>query len=204
MPLTEALTIENYETVLTHAIGLLEGNPAQASVQEVLKQLEGYQEFYNGLRAYTGGEADAYNGMAGNNMAENAALFAEGTAQLAAGTQGLLAGTGTLVAGTGDLAEGAGELQDGIGTLKDGSNALIDGVSQLNDGAIQLSDGMKKFDEEGIQKIVDAYNGDIKGLIERIKACIEASKKYQSFSGKAKDVEGRVQFIFRTEGIEED
>jgi putative membrane protein len=67
---------------------------------------------------------------------------------------------------------------------------------------MQLSEGMKQFDEEGIQKLADAYNGDIKGLIERMKATVEASKQYQTFSGKAEDVEGSVQFIFRTEGIE--
>lgn len=246
VPLSAELTMENYEAVLTQIIAAMEGYPAQASVQGVLKQLKSYQEFYDGLGNYTNGVAVAYNGMVGNKMADGAAQLEAGAAQLAAGTQTLLAGTGTLTAGTkklkagtsslaagtaemasgtaqlalgteklvsgandlaagtGELAAGAGELQDGIGTLKDGSNILIDGVSQLNDGAIQLSDGMKKFDEEGIQKIADAYNGDIKGLIERMRATIEASKKYQSFSGKAEDVEGSVQFIFRTEGIEED
>lgn len=246
VPLSAALTMENYETVLTQVIAALDGNPAQASVQGVLEQLKGYQTFYDGLGAYTGGVATAYNGMVENKMVDGAAQLAAGSAQLAAGTQKLLAGTETLTTGTGklkagtaslaagtaemmagttqlalgteklvsgandlsagtrELAAGAGELQGGIGTLKDGSNALIDGISQLNDGAIQLSDGMKKFDEEGIQKIADAYNGDIKGLIDRMKATIEASKKYQTFSGKAEDVEGSVQFIFRTEGIEED
>lgn len=127
----------------------------------------------------------------------------KGTAQLATGTDQLVKGADDLSAGTGALASGADELQAGIGTLKTGSGALIEGVSQLNDGAAQLADGMKKFDEEGIQKLADAYNGDIKGLIDRMKATAEASKKYQTFSGKADDVEGSVQFIFRTEGVEE-
>lgn len=244
LTLPAALTMENYETVLTQVITALEGNPAQASVQGVLEQLKSYQAFYDGLGAYTGGVAAAYNGMVDNKMAEGAATLAEGSAKLAAGSHSLLAGSGKLLAGTGRLKEGtagltagtaellngtaqlavgteqlvkgaddlsagtgavsagADELQAGIGTLKTGSGALIDGVSQLNDGAVQLAAGMKKFDEEGIQKLADAYNGDIKGLIERMKATVEASKHYQTFSGKADDVEGSVQFIFRTEGVE--
>lgn len=244
LTLPTPLTMENYEVVLTQVITALEGNPAQASVQGVLEQLKSYQAFYDGLSAYTGGVAAAYNGMVDNKMTEGASALAEGSAKLAAGTHSLLTGSGTLLAGTGKLKEGtaglaagtaelltgtaqlaagteklvkgaddlsagtgavsagAEELQAGIGTLKTGSSALIDGVSQLNDGAAQLAAGMKKFDEEGIQKLADAYNGDIKGLIERIKATVEASKKYQTFSGKADDVEGSVQFILRTEGME--
>lgn len=244
LTLPTALTIENYDAVLTQVITAMEGNPAQASVQGVLNQLRSYQTFYDGLNQYTGGVATAYNSMVENKMAEGAAAIAAGAIKLADGTQTLLAGSESLAAGAGDLkngtaslasgtaelvvgtaqlaegtaklsggaedlsagtaklAGGANELYNGIGTLKNGSSALIDGVDQLNAGAMQLSEGMKKFDEEGIQKLADAYNGDIKGLIERMKATVEASKKYQTFSGKAEDVEGSVQFIFRTEGIE--
>lgn len=240
------LTIENYEAVLTQVIASIEGHPAQAGVKGVLEQLKSYQAFYDGLDAYTGGVAAAYNGMVDNKMAEGAATLAAGSAKLASGTHALLTGSGSLLAGTdklkegtsgltagtarlltgtarlaegteqlmaganelsfgtGALAAGADSLQAGIGTLKTGSNALIDGVAQLNDGAVQLADGMKKLDEEGIQKIADAYNGDIKGLIERMKATAEASKKYQTFSGKADDVEGSVQFILRTDGVREE
>ncbi len=244
LTLPQTLTMENYDAVLTQTIAAMAGHPAQASVQAVLEQLKSYQAFYDGLSAYTGGVATAYNSMVGNKMAEGAAELAAGSAKLAAGTQTLLAGTDSLAAGsgklksgtqsltagtadlvagtaelaagttklaggadelsagTGELAEGAGQLYDGIGTLKNGSETLIDGVDQLNNGAMQLSEGMKKFDEEGIQKLAEAYNGDIKGLIERMKATVAASKKYQTFSGKAEDAEGSVQFIFRTEGIE--
>lgn len=246
LTLPEALTMENYDAVLTQTIAAMAGHPAQATVQGVLEQLKSYQAFYDGLNAYTGGVATAYNSMVENKMAEGAAALAAGSTKLAAGTQTLLAGTDALALGTGklkngtstltagtadlvagtaelaagttklasgatelsagtvELAGGASQLCDGIGTLKNGSGALIDGVDQLNNGAMQLSEGMKKFDEEGIQKLAEAFNGDIKGLIDRMKATVAASKKYQTFSGKAEDVEGSVQFIFRTEGVGEE
>lgn len=63
-------------------------------------------------------------------------------------------------------------------------------------------DGMKQFDEQGIQKLVDAFDGDFKGFIDRLKAIAEVSKDYQSFGGKSSDIDGSVRFIFRTGTIE--
>lgn len=136
-------------------------------------------------------------------LTNGTASLVTGIAELAGGSTKLAAGSKDLVAGTEKLASGSDELYNGIATLKKGSGALIDGVKQLDDGAMQLSDGMKQFDEQGIKKIADAYNGDIKGLINRLKGTVSAAEKYQTFSGKAEDVEGSVKFIFRTEGVTE-
>ena len=91
---------------------------------------------------------------------------------------------------------------EGVGTLKDGSAALVDGVKQLNDGAMTLSEGMKKFKEEGIDSIVDAANGDVQDIIDRFKAVQKASKKYNNYSGISDDMDGKVDFIYKTDSIE--
>lgn len=52
--------------------------------------------------------------------------------------------------------------------LKNGIPALSDGVSQLRDGAMQLNDGLNELNEKGIQKLIDAVNGDVSSLAARL------------------------------------
>ena len=113
----------------------------------------------------------------------------------------LNAGAGQLKSGTSELSSGMNELYEGILTLKDGAPALIDGITQLRDGAMQLSDGLKEFDEKGIQKLVDAVDGDMESLFTRLRATADVSKDYNSFSGLSDDMAGQVKFIYRTEAV---
>ena len=77
--------------------------------------------------------------------------------------------------------------------------ALIDGVQQLYDGAGQLADGLKQLNEEGIQKLADAFDGDLGELSDRLQATIDVSRSYRGFTSTNGD---GVKFIFRTEAIE--
>lgn len=79
--------------------------------------------------------------------------------------------------------------------------ALIEGITQLRDGAMQLSDGLKEFNEEGVQKLVDAVDGNLGGLGDRLQAVIDVSRNYKTFSGISDDMEGSVKFVYRTEAI---
>lgn len=81
----------------------------------------------------------------------------------------LAAGAAQLRDGTGALSTGAGSLYDGILELKNGIPALSDGVSQLRDGAMQLNDGLNELNEKGIQKLIDAVNGDVSSLAARLR-----------------------------------
>ena len=62
-------------------------------------------------------------------------------------------------------------------------------------------DGMIEFDKEGIQKLMDAYDGDVKTLLNKLEAVVNAGKEYQSFTKVAEGTKGSVKFIFRTEAI---
>ena len=86
--------------------------------------------------------------------------------------------------------------------MKNGTPALTKGVTDLRDGAMSLSDGLKQLNEEGIQKLVDAVDGDLGGLVTRIRATADVSKNYNSFSGISDDMSGQVKFIYRTDSIE--
>lgn len=143
--------------------------------------LDSYNSFYLGLLSYT-----------------------DGVAQVTSGAYTLKAGTDSLKAGSGQLYDGMSQLCDGILTLQNSTPALVEGVSQLKDGAMQLSDGLAEFNEEGVQRLVEAVDGDLDELIERIRATGNVSKDYRSFSGIDNDMEGQVKFIYRTESIKAD
>lgn len=150
-----------------------------SSIQTLKTQLDSYKEFYTGLQDYTAGVAAAQ----------------QGSSKLSIGVNKLWDGTKA-------LADGTSTLKSGIATLNNGSGALIDGVRQLTDGSKELMDGMSQFNEEGIEKLVDVY-GDVNGLINRMKGILDASKKYNNYSGISDGTEGRVKFIYKTDGIEE-
>lgn len=142
--------------------------------------LDSYNSFYRGLIAYTDGVSAAE----------------QGASQLQNGTENLKNGTEQLKAG-------ADELYNGILQLKNGTPALIEGITQLKGGAMQLSDGLKQFQAEGVQKIVDAVDGDLGSLLTRTKATVDVSKAYRNFSGLGSNMDGQVKFIYRTDSIEQ-
>lgn len=129
-----------------------------------------------------------------------------GTAQLLAGvdgTNGLASGLGQLAAGSSQLASGASQLNSGAGTLSTGLNtlqsstgALVSGVEQLDSGAAELNSGMIQFNEEGIEKLVSVFDGDIDALLDKANELLDASKEYKNFSGIADGMDGSVKFIF--------
>lgn len=149
-----------------------------ASLISLKASLDSYNSFYLGLISYTDGVAQAADG---------------------AGT--LKSGADDLKDGAARLSSGAGELYSGILKVKNGAPALVDGITQLRDGSLKLSDGLKEFNEKGVQKLVDAVDGDLAGLTARLRATIDVSKEYKSFSGISDDMDGQVKFIYRTESV---
>lgn len=114
----------------------------------------------------------------------------------------VLAGIETKQANGFSLVSGMEALKSGTQALADQVPTLLSGVNQLADGAVTLNDGMIQFDEEGIQKLADTYNGDVKGLMEKVVAVMQAGSDYQTFSDKSEDTVGEVKFVIRTEGVE--
>ncbi len=140
--------------------------------------LDSYNAFYLGLNSYTAGVDRA-----------------------AAGAATLKAGAATLSGGASQLEAGSKELYSGAKTLRDAVPALTDGVEQLRDGAKALSDGLHQFDEEAVEQLVEALDGDLNGLLARARAIAGAAEAYASYSGLADGMTGAVRFIYRTEEI---
>ena len=208
--------------------GVVKAQAGRKLLQALKTQLDSYNTFYQGLLSYTAGVDQANEGaqqiLAGtytlkdgtgslvtgagqlkngsSSLKSGTSELKSGTSTLKDGTSSLKSGVKTLKNGTSSLSNGTKSLFEGVGTLKDGSAALVDGVKQLNDGAMTLSKGMKKFKEEGIDSIVDAANGDVQDIIDRFKAVQKASKKYNNYSGISDDMDGKVDFIYKTDSIE--
>jgi len=178
VPLPAELTAENYGQILD---GLLASLPEAASgpVVQLKASLDSYNQFYQGLQSYTAG-----------------------VAQASAGAGSLTDGASRLCDGASKLRSGTAELHGGIMTLKNSAPALVDGVEQLRDGSRELADGLDELNREGIEKLVNAVDGDLEGFVERLRATADVSRDYQSFSGIAPETEGQVKFIYRTASVE--
>ena len=173
------LTAQNYAQVLEGVIASAGNSPAGQQVSALKASLDSYNSFYQGLQQYTAGVSQAQ-----------------------AGAGELNAGMGTLKSGADSLSVGAGQLYDGILTMRNSSPALIDGVTRLRDGAMALSDGLKEFNEKGVRKLVDAFDGGLGGLVDRADAVKAVSERYTSFSGISPDMDGPVKFVWRTEAVD--
>lgn len=99
------------------------------------------------------------------------------------------------------LGEGLNQLTVGLGDLKEGTNSLQNGVDDLNKGANTLAEGIKTFNEEGIKKICDYMNGDLKDVSERVEKLTELSKEYNNFTMLNGDNNGEVKFIMIMDAI---
>ncbi len=168
--------------------------------------------------AKTAAEAATLTAVDGTKAQISAAINATDSTSgysLVTGMQALSQGTQTMSDNMPALTDGIHQLTDGAALLVSNNGALTDGASKLSGAAIQigegvqklakgsnqLMDGMIEFDKEGIQKLMDAYDGDVKTLLNKLEAVVNAGKEYQTFTKVAKGTKGSVKFIYRTEAI---
>lgn len=151
-----------------------------------------------------------------NELNAGATALNAGASQLSAGTQSLMNSVPTLTSGIKQLVDGSNtlvannaQLNSGASQLADGTNQIVSGVDQLTtgsktlaDGAHTLADGMVQFNEEGINKILDAYNGDLKPFTDKLQAVIDAGEEYQTYSAIADGQTGSVKFIYKLASID--
>uniref|UniRef100_UPI004025E48D hypothetical protein n=1 Tax=Agathobacter rectalis TaxID=39491 RepID=UPI004025E48D len=181
----------------------------------------GTQSLADKLPELTKGITSLVNGsneLVKNNDTLNAGATAlnAGASQLSAGTQSLMNSVPTLTSGIKQLVDGSNtlvannaQLNSGASQLADGTNQIVSGVDQLttgsktlSEGAHTLADGMVQFNEEGINKILDAYNGDLKPFTNKLQAVIDAGEEYQTYSAIADGQTGSVKFIYKLASID--
>lgn len=178
-----------------------------ATLTESAGQLKNAGEALCGYHAQLNGGAKQLQEGAGALFAGTGQLQ-EGASQLSTGLEQLSAGAKSLTDGTAQLKNGASQLVskhtkllDGSRQLAAGGKELKDGAARLEDGAHALAEGMKKFDEEGVQKLTSLVKEEAKTVVERLKATADAERGYTAFDG-AQEGSGKVKFIIETAGIE--
>lgn len=205
---------ETVQQAIAEGVQLLKAG--REALTALKNQLDNYNKFYEGILEYTAGvdkaNAGAMQILGGTYSLKNgSSSLASGASDLKNGASSLKSGTSSLKSGTSDLKDGTSELNrgtitlfEGIGTLRDGGGQLLSGVKKLADGSMTLNKGLKQYKEEGVDVLVDAVNGDLKGLVDRLKAISGVSSNYKSYSGISDDMDGKVDFIFKTDSIETD
>lgn len=200
------------ESLVSGATKLNEG--AKVLAEKLPELTKGVANLKDGSSQLSAGAAK----LTSNNDTLNAGATAlnAGASQLSAGTQSLMNSVPTLTSGIKQLVDGSNtlvannaKLNSGASQLADGTNQIVSGVDQLttgsktlSEGAHTLADGMVQFNEEGINKILDAYNGDLKPFTDKLQAVIDAGEEYQTYSAIADGQTGSVKFIYKLASID--
>lgn len=137
----------------------------------------------------------------GYSLVSGMKALSQGTQTMSNSMPSLTNGINQLKNGAAALVSNSGALVDGASKLSNATSLVQTGVKKLDDGSKELMDGMIQFDEDGIQKLADAYDGDVKGMLNRLEAVANAGKDYQTFTKVAGGTKGSVKFIFRTDAV---
>ena len=97
-----------------------------------------------------------------------------------------------------------GEVDGQTEKLKDALNQLTSGTDTLENGANELQNGMRKFDEEGIQKIYNIVNNNVRDLQFRVKKLRELSNEYNTFTNIDENAKGNVKFIMMIDSLKKE
>ncbi|MBP3255218.1 MAG: hypothetical protein J6M60_01835 [Clostridia bacterium] len=97
-----------------------------------------------------------------------------------------------------------GEVDGQIEKLKEALNQLTAGTDTLENGANELQNGMRKFDEEGIQKIYNIVNNNVRDLQFRVKKLRELSNEYNTFTNIDENAKGNVKFIMMIDSLKKE
>lgn len=139
-----------------------------------------------------------------HQISDGTKALKSGTTELYGGTQKLEKGTKTLNAGSKEMKKGLSTLDAGAGTLKNASEQLTDGAGTINEGAVALSEGITKFNREGIDKVCNYINGDLKNVSTRLEKLQDLSKEYNTFTMLEDGTEGNVKFIMIMDSVKKE
>ena len=112
--------------------------------------------------------------------------------------------TNQVVSQMSTLGSALNELTNGLETIDNGVSALAVGTNKLDNGALQLASGVKTFNDQGISKINNLVNGDLRNFASRLEKINELANEYNNYAGIQDGTEGEVRFIMIVDGISQD
>lgn len=187
-----------------------------AQVEAGLKQLEaeGTSQVAGGLAQLNEQVPALSTGI--DDLKAGTAQVAGGAAELATGIHTLEdALSGKLRPGVDTLYQGGlvfkssiAKLYDGTkraaaggADLNSGTDKVTSGIGQLYDGSVKLDDGMAQYKEEAIDQVADFAENDLKEVIGRVNATVEAADEYTIFSDAAEGKSTSVKFVYETSAV---
>lgn len=178
-------------------------NADMSSIKELQNALNSLKQ---GIQNLQTGTNTLYNGTTA--IQQGTAMLSTKTEELAKGTKSLYEGTIQISKGAKNLFNGSNQLKEGINTLdtngaklEDASNQLTGGAETISEGASTLAEGITKFNKEGIEKICNYINGDLRDITNRIEKLQELSKEYNNFTMLNNENQGNVKFILIMDSI---
>lgn len=203
----QKLQKEGTSVVRAGAFGVSDGI---TRVSDGVKQLDsgsdelstGADTIYGGVKKLSQGTTQLSQGL--NQLDKGVGSLYKKMPELKNGIGSLKKGVDQLALGSSTLVSKNKDLLDGMQQLMKGTGDLVDGVGKLDDGSHELADGMAEFNEKAIDKLVNSYRGDVKSLVNRIQAVLDAGHEYQSYTDVAEGQTGSVKFIYKLSPIDSD
>lgn len=144
-------------------------------------------------------------------LKEGTNTLAQKTGELGVGANSLYQGTNKLVEGTSTLKTGSEEMKKGLSTLDNGGSQLLSANKQLvsgaytiNEGTQKLAEGIDIFNKEGINKICDYINSNVKDIVTRVDKLSELSLQYNNFAMLEEGTNGNTKFIMIIDALKEE
>lgn len=134
-------------------------------IYNALVQLKTYHQFYTGLQQYTASVAKIKEG------SKNA------------------------LQGSNNLNDGLQQLQTNTNMLKEGSSLLNEAGNQLSQGSNDLTSGLEQFNQQGINKINNFINHDLKNNVDKVKILNQLSNDYNTFTKVQDGVDSKTKFV---------
>ena len=194
---------EAVQTATNKEIETIEGiNNSKDGIKENLKTMKTQSEtqFDQGIAAISQGFDQITEGTHTLQSAVDTKL-APGTSELYSGTESLKQGSSTLKSGSAQIKNGVQTLSNSGAELDQARTMLVDGTAELTEGSNELNEGTEKFDKEGISKIADFVNSNVRDLQEKFQKMQELANEYNNFSGIDDGCEGSVKFIMMSDKI---
>ena len=100
-----------------------------------------------------------------------------------------------------DIKEKANILDDTINTLNISMDKLNSGSNAIAKGMNQLSNGLDKYNKQGIKKLTNIVNNDVKTTQKRLESVIKLSNDYRLIDSLDKGMKGKSKMIFMIDSI---
>lgn len=100
-----------------------------------------------------------------------------------------------LQTGSKTLADGTANLNTAISTLASKMDELTSGTKTLTNGIKTLYEGIVKYNKEGITELNNVVNGNVKNIEAKVRALVDMSSEYETFTMKNKNDNSETKFI---------